>query len=111
MGPTGRIDNSPAPEHDQHKPRRARIDGSTFFHKPAALVTNATCSSLPHDPQKDFIRRLHYAAHSACWSTVADRSLQHGPQGQGRAWAATLGNEGPRTFSGVIARDGGAAED
>lgn len=89
---------------------RAPADGSTFyFATTAALVTNAYLfKSLPYDPQKDFVPVAFVARSPFAIVVRADSPLRtlddlvaRSKQQPGKL---ALGNEGPRTFGGMIAR-------
>ncbi len=89
---------------------RATPDGSTFyFATTAALVTNAYLfKQLPYDPQKDFVP-VAFVAHSPFALLVrADSALKtvHDLVALSKSTPGklSLGNEGPRTFGGMIAR-------
>lgn len=89
---------------------RAPADGSTFyFATTAALVTNAYLfKSLPYDPQKDFVP-VAFVARSPFGLLVEAASPLRSLQGfvdkaKAEPGRVTLGNEGPRTFSGMISR-------
>jgi tripartite-type tricarboxylate transporter receptor subunit TctC len=89
---------------------RAPADGSTFyFATTAALVTNAYLfKSLPYDPQKDFVP-VAFVARSPFGLLVEAGSPLRSLQGfvdkaKAEPGRVTLGNEGPRTFSGMISR-------
>jgi tripartite-type tricarboxylate transporter receptor subunit TctC len=89
---------------------RSPADGSTFyFATTAALVTNPLLfKALPYDPAKDFVpvafvARSPFAVLVRAESPVTsiDDLVARSKAQPGRF---TLGNEGPRTFSGMIAR-------
>lgn len=89
---------------------RAAPDGSTFyFATTAALVTNPLLfKNLPYDPQKDFVpvgfvARSPFAILVEAGSPVKtlDDLVARSKAEPGKF---SLGNEGPRTFSGMIAR-------
>ncbi|MFO1274192.1 MAG: tripartite tricarboxylate transporter substrate binding protein [Rubrivivax sp.] len=89
---------------------RAPADGHNFyFATTAALVTNPLLfKTLPYDPQKDFapvafIARSPFALLVAAASPLktVDDLVARSKVNPG---TLTLGNEGPRTFSGMIAR-------
>jgi tripartite-type tricarboxylate transporter receptor subunit TctC len=89
---------------------RSLADGHNFyFATTAALVTNPLLfKNLPYDPQKDFvpvafIARSPFALLVEASSPVktVDELVARSKASPGRF---TLGNEGPRTFSGMIAR-------
>ena len=106
------IDNKPGGQNTigAQAAARAAPDGSTFyFATTAALVTNAYLfKSLPYDPQKDFVP-VAFVARSPFGLLVeansALRSLQaFVDKAKAEPGRMTLGNEGPRTFSGMISR-------
>jgi tripartite-type tricarboxylate transporter receptor subunit TctC len=89
---------------------RSPADGFNFyFATTAALVTNPLLfKTLPYDPAKDFvpvafIARSPFAVLVRAESPVTsiDDLVARSKAAPGRL---TLGNEGPRTFSGMIAR-------
>jgi tripartite-type tricarboxylate transporter receptor subunit TctC len=89
---------------------RSAADGHAFyFATTAALVTNPLLfKTLPYDPQKDFVpvafvARSPFALLVAASSPVrtVDELVARSKAEPGRF---TIGNEGPRTFSGMIAR-------
>lgn len=89
---------------------RSPADGFTFyFATTAALVTNPLLfKSLSYDPAKDFVpvafvARSPFAVLVAAESPVKsfDDLVERSKAAPGKL---TLGNEGPRTFSGMIAR-------
>jgi tripartite-type tricarboxylate transporter receptor subunit TctC len=89
---------------------RSPADGNTFyFATTAALVTNPLLfKTLPYDPAKDFvpvafIARSPFAVLVSAASPVTsiDELVVRSKAAPGKL---TLGNEGPRTFSGMIAR-------
>ena len=89
---------------------RAPADGYNFyFATTAALVTNPLLfKTLPYDPAKDFVPVAFVARSPFAILVKADSPLQSIDDLIARSKAApgrfTLGNEGPRTFSGMIAR-------
>lgn len=89
---------------------RAPADGYSFyFATTAALVTNPLLfKTLPYDPAKDFVPVAFIARSPFAVLVRADSPLQSIDELIARSKAATgsftLGNEGPRTFSGMIAR-------
>lgn len=89
---------------------RSPADGSTFyFATTAALVTNPLLfKSLPYDPAKDFVPVAFVARSPFAVLVKGDSPIQSLDELVARSKAApgklTLGNEGPRTFSGMIAR-------
>lgn len=89
---------------------RSPADGSTFyFATTAALVTNPLLfKQLPYDPQKDFVP-VGFVARSPFAILVEANSPVKTIEDLVAASKAdpgrfSLGNEGPRTFSGMIAR-------
>jgi tripartite-type tricarboxylate transporter receptor subunit TctC len=89
---------------------RSAGDGGTFyFATTAALVTNPLLfKSLPYDPAKDFVPVAFIARSPFAVLVRAESPLQSIDELIARSKAEpgrlTLGNEGPRTFSGMIAR-------
>lgn len=89
---------------------RSPADGSTFyFATTAALVTNPLLfKSLPYDPAKDFVPVAFVARSPFAVLVAAESPIKTLDDLVARSKAApgklTLGNEGPRTFSGMIAR-------
>ncbi len=89
---------------------RSPADGSTFyFATTAALVTNPLLfKTLPYDPAKDFVPVAFIARSPFAVLVKADSPVQSIDdliaRSKGAAGKLTLGNEGPRTFSGMIAR-------
>ncbi|HEY6355484.1 MAG TPA: tripartite tricarboxylate transporter substrate binding protein [Burkholderiaceae bacterium] len=106
------IDNKPGGQNTigAQAAARAPADGSTFyFATTAALVTNAYLfKSLPYDPQRDFAPVAFVARSPFGLLVEANSPLQSLQSFIDKAKAApgrlTLGNEGPRTFSGMISR-------
>lgn len=106
------IDNKPGGQNTIGAQAAARApgDGYTFyFATTAALVTNALLfKSLPYDPARDFTP-VALVAHSPFALLVeaaspirsVDDLIARSKAVPGRF---SLGNEGPRTFSGMIAR-------
>ena len=106
------IDNKPGGQNiiGAQAAARAAADGYTFyFATTAALVTNAYMfKSMPYDPQKDFVP-VAFVGKSPFAVLVRAESpfqnlqdlLAHAKASAGKV---SLGNEGPRTFSGMIAR-------
>lgn len=89
---------------------RAAADGYTFyFATTAALVTNAYLfKQLPYDPQKDFVP-VGFVARSPFGILVRADSPVRGiddlvARSKASPGSFSLGNEGPRTFGGMIAR-------
>jgi tripartite-type tricarboxylate transporter receptor subunit TctC len=106
------IDNKPGGQNTigAQAAARAPADGSTFyFATTAALVTNAYLfKSLPYDPQKDFVP-VAFIARSPFGLLVEGNSPLQSLQNfvdkaRAEPGRLTLGNEGPRTFSGMISR-------
>ena len=106
------IDNKPGGQNTIGAQAAARspADGSTFyFATTAALVTNAYLfKQLPYDPQKDFVP-VAFIARSPFGLLVEAgsplRSLQDViDRAKANPGKMSLGNEGPRTFSGMISR-------
>lgn len=89
---------------------RAPADGGTFyFATTAALVTNPLLvKNLPYDPVKDFVPVAFIARSPFAVLVKADSPVQTIDELVTRSKAAAgklaLGNEGPRAFSGMIAR-------
>lgn len=89
---------------------RAPADGGTFyFATTAALVTNAYLfKSLPYDPQKDFVPVAFVARSPFALLVRADSPIKTFDdlvaQSKQQPGKLALGNEGPRTFGGMIAR-------
>jgi len=106
------IDNKPGGQNTigAQAAARAPADGTTFyFATTAALVTNAYLfKSLPYDPQKDFVPVAFIARSPFGLLVEANsplRSLQDFvDKAKAESGRLTLGNEGPRTFSGMISR-------
>ena len=89
---------------------RAPADGHTFyFATTAALVTNPLLfKSLPYDPAKDFMPVALIARSPFAVLVRAESPIQSIDELIAKSKAApgtlSLGNEGPRTFSGMVAR-------
>jgi tripartite-type tricarboxylate transporter receptor subunit TctC len=89
---------------------RSPADGYSFyFATTAALVTNPLLfKNLPYDPAKDFVPVAFIARSPFAVLVKAESPVQSIDDLIARSKAAvgrfTLGNEGPRTFSGMIAR-------
>lgn len=106
------IDNKPGGQNTigAQAAARAAADGGTFyFATAAALVTNTYLfKQLPYDPQKDFVPVAFVARSPFGLLVEANSPLRTLQQVVDRARAQpgrlTLGNEGPRTFSGMISR-------
>jgi tripartite-type tricarboxylate transporter receptor subunit TctC len=106
------IDNKPGGQNviGAQAAARSPADGYNFyFATTAALVTNAYLfKQLPYDPQKDFVP-VGFVARSPFGLLVrAESPVQTIDDLIARSKAApgrlSLGNEGPRTFGGMIAR-------
>jgi tripartite-type tricarboxylate transporter receptor subunit TctC len=89
---------------------RSAPDGTNFyFATTAALVTNPLLfKTLPYDPAKDFVP-VAFVARSPFALLVAEASPLKTVEeliakSKAEPGKLTLGNEGPRTFSGMIAR-------
>ncbi len=106
------IDNKPGGQNTigAQAAARAAPDGSNFyFATTAALVTNPLLfKTLPYDPAKDFvpvafIARSPFGVLVRAESTVStiEELVAKSKTEPGKL---SLGNEGPRTFSGMIAR-------
>jgi tripartite-type tricarboxylate transporter receptor subunit TctC len=106
------IDNKPGGQNiiGAQAAARAPADGYTFyFATTAALVTNAYLfKSMPYDPQKDFVPVAFVGKSPFAVLVRAESPIQNLQDLLAHAKASTgkvsLGNEGPRTFSGMIAR-------
>ena len=89
---------------------RSAPDGFSFyFATTAALITNPLLfKTLPYDPAKDFVPVAFIARSPFAVLVKADSPIQSVDDLVARSKASpgklTLGNEGPRTFSGMIAR-------
>ncbi len=89
---------------------RSPADGSSFyFATTAALVTNPLLfKTLPYDPQKDFVPVSFVARSPFAILVEANSPVKSIEDLVARSKAdpgkLSLGNEGPRTFSGMIAR-------
>lgn len=89
---------------------RSAPDGHNFyFATTAALVTNPLLfKTLPYDPAKDFVPVAFVARSPFALLVRADSPITSVDDFVARAKAkpgtVSLGNEGPRTFSGMIAR-------
>ncbi len=106
------IDNKPGGQNaiGAQFAARSPADGTTFyFATTAALITNPLLfKTLPYDPQKDFVP-VSFVARSPFAILVETASpIKSIEDLVARAKAEpgklSLGNEGPRTFSGMIAR-------
>jgi tripartite-type tricarboxylate transporter receptor subunit TctC len=106
------IDNKPGGQNviGAQAAARAAADGSNFyFATTAALITNPLLfKSLPYDPAKDFVPVAFIARSPFGLLVRADSGVTNIDELIARSTAApgkfSLGNEGPRTFSGMIAR-------
>ena len=89
---------------------RAPADGYNFyFATTAALVTNPLLfKTLPYDPQKDFTPVVFVARSPFAVLVEANSPVKSIDEliarSKAEAGKFSLGNEGPRTFSGMIAR-------
>ncbi len=89
---------------------RSAADGSNFyFATTAALTTNPLLfKTLPYDPAKDFVPVAFIARSPFALLVSGDSPLKTLDELIARSKAdpgkLTIGNEGPRTFSGMIAR-------
>jgi tripartite-type tricarboxylate transporter receptor subunit TctC len=106
------IDNKPGGQNTigAQAAARAAPDGSNFyFATTAALVTNPLLfKTLPYDPAKDFVPVAFIARSPFAVLVRAESPITSIDDLVAKSKAApgtvTLGNEGPRTFSGMIAR-------
>jgi tripartite-type tricarboxylate transporter receptor subunit TctC len=106
------IDNKPGGQNTigAQAAARSAADGSNFyFATTAALVTNPLLfKTLPYDPARDFVPVAFIARSPFAVLVRADSALGSIDELVARSKAApgklSLGNEGPRTFSGMIAR-------
>lgn len=106
------IDNKPGGQNviGAQTAARSAPDGFTFyFATTAALVTNPLLfKSLPYDPARDFVPVAFVARSPFAVLVAADSPVKSFDDLVARSKAApgklALGNEGPRTFSGMIAR-------
>jgi len=106
------IDNKPGGQNTIGAQAAARspADGYNFyFATTAALVTNPLLfKQLPYDPQKDFVPAAFIARSPFALLVAGNSALQSVDDLIARSRAEpgrfTIGNEGPRTFSGMIAR-------
>jgi tripartite-type tricarboxylate transporter receptor subunit TctC len=89
---------------------RSAADGGTFyFATTAALVTNPLLfKTLPYDPAKDFVPVAFIARSPFAVLVRADSPITGiddlVARSKAKPGTLSLGNEGPRTFSGMIAR-------
>ena len=106
------IDNKPGGQNTIGALAAARStpDGSNFyFATTAALVTNPLLfKSLPYDTAKDFVPVAFIARSPFALLVKADANIANLDdliaKSKASAGKLSLGNEGPRTFSGMIAR-------
>ena len=106
------IDNKPGGQNTIGALAAARStpDGSNFyFATTAALVTNPLLfKSLPYDTAKDFVPVAFIARSPFALLVKADANIANLDdliaKSKASAGKLSLGNEGPRTFSGLIAR-------
>ena len=106
------IDNKPGGQNTIGALAAARSapDGSNFyFATTAALITNPLLfKSLPYDTAKDFVPVAFIARSPFALLVKADANIASLDdliaKSKASAGKLSLGNEGPRTFSGMIAR-------
>ena len=106
------VDNKPGGQNTIGAQAAARspADGSTFnFSTTAALITNPLLfKTLPYDPARDFVPVAFIARSPFAVLVRAESPLRSIDElisrSQVAAGSFTLGNEGPRTFSGMLAR-------
>lgn len=106
------IDNKPGGQNviGAQAAARSAPDGYTFyFATTAALITNPLLSKqLPYDPQKDFVPVAFVARSPFAILVDANSPIQNLDDLIAKSKASngqfSMGNEGPRTFSGMIAR-------
>jgi tripartite-type tricarboxylate transporter receptor subunit TctC len=106
------IDNKPGGQNaiGAQAAARAAADGYTFyFATTAALITNPLLyKQLSYDPQKDFVPVAFIARSPFALLVNAESPIRTVDDLVARSKADggkfSLGNEGPRTFSGMIAR-------
>ena len=106
------IENKPGGQNTigaQAAARSAPDGGSFYFATTAALVTNPLLfKTLPYDPAKDFVPVAFIARSPFALLVRADSPIASVDDFVARSKAkpgtVSLGNEGPRTFSGMIAR-------
>src|SRR5262247_2125321 len=106
------IDNKPGGQNTIGAQAAARspADGTNFyFATTAALVTNPLLfKQLPYDPQKDFVPAAFVARSPFALLVEANSPVKSVDdlvaRSKGEPGKFSIGNEGPRTFSGMIAR-------
>ena len=106
------VDNKPGGQNTIGAQAAARspADCSTFyFATTAALITNPLLfKTLPYDPARDFVPVAFIARSPFAVLVRAESPLRSIDElisrSQVAAGSFTLGNEGPRTFSGMLAR-------
>ncbi len=106
------IDNKPGGQNTIGAQAAARAvpDGTTFyFATTAALITNPLLfKTLPYDPQKDFVPVAFVARSPFAVLVQASSPIKTIEEliakSKANPGSLSLGNEGPRTFSGMIAR-------
>jgi len=106
------IDNKPGGQNviGAQAAARSAPDGYTFyFATTAALITNALLfKQLPYDPQKEFVPVAFVARSPFAILVDANSPVQSLDDLIAKSKASngqfSIGNEGPRTFSGMIAR-------
>ena len=112
MGQSIVVDNKPGGQNaiGAQNAARSPADGYTFYlATTAALVTNAYLfKSLPYDPQKDFAPVGFIGKSPFAILVEANSPIKSIQDLLGRAKAepgkVSIANEGPKTFSGMIAR-------
>jgi tripartite-type tricarboxylate transporter receptor subunit TctC len=106
------VDNKPGGQNviGAQAAARAAPDGTTlYFATTAALVTNAFLfKQLPYNPQKDFVAVAFVARSPFALLVETNSPIKTLQDFVDRAKASpgtlSLGNEGPRTFGGIISR-------
>jgi tripartite-type tricarboxylate transporter receptor subunit TctC len=106
------IDNKPGGQNviGAQAAARSAADGYTFyFATTAALITNSFLfKTLPYDPQKDFVPVAFIAISPFAVLVRAESPITSMQDLIARSRATpgkvAMGNEGPRTFGGIIAR-------
>ena len=106
------IDNKPGGQNviGAQAAARSAADGYSFyFATTAALVTNSFLfKTLPYDPQKDFVPVAFIATSPFAVLVRAESVITSMQDLIARSKATpgkvSMGNEGPRTFGGIIAR-------
>ena len=106
------IDNKPGGQNiiGAQAAARSAADGYTFyFATTAALVTNSYLfKTMPYDPQKDFAPVAFVAKSPFAVLVKADSPITSMQdliaRSKAKPGTLSIGNEGPRTFGGIIAR-------